>query len=247
MRREGFAEHLEHFEVLADRELMAGFPTVARLQVRDLEPLLGALDYSFAQPYDARFGKMMVKTASHLLAAGTGAIYAFAEAGEISALIAPALEEDEPRDARELLIRLVAEASAKLSLLLGGVAAFDGRLYELPNPQLALEYFRWRQEQARLRALDRYCGFVLAKGAAPGEGTLGVLADMAEDEKVEILRNSEIDFDGLPIWQRRGAGIYVRHPNGTPEPEAARLVVDPDLPVGEAYTEYLKRFFYART
>src|SRR5215471_3355983 len=243
MRREGFAEHLDHFEVLADRELMAGFPTVARVQLRDLERLLSAPEYGFAQPYDARFGKMMVKTASHLLGAGSGAIFAFAEASEISALIGPPADEDEPRDARELIVRLASEASAKLSLLLGGVAAFDGRLYELPNPQLALEYFRWRQDQARVRTLDRYCGYVLAKGDAPGESTLKVLADMAEDEKVEILRNSEIDFEGLPVWQRRGAGIYVRKPNGTPETESVRLVVDPDLPFGEDYAEYLKRFF----
>ncbi|HJZ88014.1 MAG TPA: tRNA(His) guanylyltransferase Thg1 family protein [Polyangia bacterium] len=243
MRREGFAEHLEHFEVLADRELMAGFPTVARLQVRDLEVLLAAPENGFAQPFDVRFGKMMVKTASHLLAAGTGVIYGFAEPGEISVLIAPAPEEEEARDARELLIRLVSEASAKLSLLLGGIAAFEGRLYELPNPQLALEYFRWRQEQARLRTLDRYCGYILAKGRAPGADTLQVLADMAEDEKVEIMRNSEIDFEGLPNWQRRGAGIYVRRPNGAAPGEGPRLVVDPNLPLAEAYTEYLKRFF----
>src|SRR5689334_9974539 len=121
MRREGFAEHLEHFEVLADRELMAGFPTVARLRVRDLDALLlqsangGGVPTA---PYDPSFGKMMIKTASHLLASGTGAVYAFAEREEISALVAPAPDDDdEGRDARELLVRLVSEASGKLSVL----------------------------------------------------------------------------------------------------------------------------------
>ena len=244
MRRGGFAEHLEHFEVLADRELMAGFPTIVRLQVRELDVILSAPENGFAQPVDARFGKMMVKTASHLLAIGSGVVYAFAESGELSALVAPSSGDDEARDARELLVRQVAEASAKLSLLVGMATPFDGRLYELPNPQLALEYFRWRQEQARRAILDRYCAFVLGKGN-PSAETLKVIADMAEDEKVEILRNSEIDFDRLPSWQSRGAGVYVRVGNGAPD-ERTHLVVDPTLPTAEAYTEYLKRFFQAQ-
>src|SRR5262245_12574179 len=139
MRREGFAERLEHFEVLADRELMAGFPAVARLRVRDLEALLTTVQNGSGQPHDPRFAKMMVKTASHLLAAGTGAVYAFAEREEISALVAPVSDDDdEARDARELLVRLVSEATAKLSLLSSAIATFEGRLYEFPNAPLAL-------------------------------------------------------------------------------------------------------------
>jgi tRNA(His) guanylyltransferase len=251
MRREGFAEHLEHFEVLADRELMAGFPTVARLRVRDLDVLLAqsanGSGVVAGAPYDPNFGKMMIKTASHLLAAGTGAVYVFAEREEISVLVAPAPDDDEEgRDARELLVRLVSEASAKLSLLAGTPATFEARLYEFPNPQLALEYFRWRQDQARSRALDRYCAYALAhKSGQHSRDTDKVLEGMAEDEKVEILRNSDIDFENLPAWQRRGAGVYVRKPNGTPDGEP-RLVVDPELPAAEAYTDYLKRFFFAR-
>jgi tRNA(His) 5'-end guanylyltransferase len=248
MRREGFAEHLEHFEVLADRELMPGFPAVARLRVRDLDALVAALANGAVQsPYDPGFAKMMIKTASHLLVAGTGAVYAFAEREEISALVAPTTDDDDDaRDARELLVRLVSECSAKLSLLSGAVATVEGRLYEFPNPQLALEYFRWRQDQAQKRALDRYCAYVLAhKSGQQKAEALKVLDGMAEDEKVEILRNSDIDFDRVPSWQRRGAGVFVRKPNGTGG-EEPRLVVDPELPCADAYTEYLKRFFFAR-
>jgi tRNA(His) 5'-end guanylyltransferase len=257
MRREGFAEHLEHFEVLADRELMAGFPAVARLQVRALDSILTDAKCGFAQPYDVRFGKMMVKTASHLLE-GTGSRFAFAETDEISTLLASEHGDDgrqkagEGAEARELLVRMAAQASAKLSLLLGAMATFDARLYQFPNPQLALEYFRWRQEQARLRALDRYCGYALPQGAtAETADTRKVLEGMAEDEKVEILRNSAIDFEGLPKWQRLGAGLYMSEPETIAPPPAEsrpngsdhRLFIDADLPSGEAYTDYLRRFF----
>src|SRR5262249_40031000 len=159
---------LEHFEVLADRELMAGFPAVARLCASSIDTILADSSSGFVKPYDVRFGKMMVKTASHQLVADTGSVYAFAETDEISTLLAPVGDEGaapngvgDGADARELLVKLATSASAKLSLLLGRMATFNARLYEFPNPQLALEYFRWRQEQARLRALDRYCGYAL--------------------------------------------------------------------------------------
>jgi tRNA(His) 5'-end guanylyltransferase len=240
MRREGFAEHLEHFEVLGDRELMPGCSSITRLLLRDPASLFASRVCNFIQPYDARFGKMMVKTASYLLMSGSGAAFAFSEAEEISALVLGS--EENARDAREVLLRMAAEASAKLSLLCGVVATFDARLYEFPNPQLCVEYFRWRQEQARTRALDLYCAYVLAKSGNPSGDTIKVLEGMAEDEKVEILRRSEIDFEGLPSWQRRGSGVYVRPQNGSAKTEA-RLVVDPNLPAADEYSDYLRRFF----
>ena len=36
-------------------------------------------------------------------------------------------------------------ASAKFSILLGSVAAFDCRICELPNVPLVVDYFRWRK------------------------------------------------------------------------------------------------------
>src|SRR5262249_4621343 len=109
---------------------------------------------------------------------------------------------------------------------------------------LALEYFRWRQDQAHRSALDRYCTYILRKTGTEGQETVKVLEGMAEDEKVEILRQGEIDFEALPSWQRRGAGVYVKRKNG--RPDGPSLVVDPHLPTSEAYTEYLKRFFIPR-
>src|SRR5262249_31178275 len=134
--------------------------------------------------------------------------------------------------------------SAKLSLLLGTVATFEGRLYEFPNTQLALEYFRWRQEMARQRALDRYCAYALAQRSGDQDkDSMPLLSDMAEDEKVEILRNSDINGEGLPGGQRGGAGVYAGARNGAPQsPTDPRLVVAPELPRAEAYPDSLKRF-----
>ncbi len=245
MRREGFAEHLSHFEVLADRELMAGFPTVVRLHIRGVEAVLATLEGTGKVPYDARFAKAVVKAALHLLTQAPGVSYGFAEHDEISVL----LSTKQPRDAKNLLVTLVAEGSAKLSLLLSTVVTLAAKIYEFPNPQLALEYFRWRQEQVRQRALDQYCAYVLSKTKGLGDGK--AIGAMAEADKLETLRRGEIHFEGLPDWQCRGTGVYVNRANGASGHDnsqgsaqvSPRLVVDPHLPSADGYTDFLKRFF----
>jgi tRNA(His) 5'-end guanylyltransferase len=246
MRREGFAGQLEHFEVLADRELMPGYASVAQLRPQ-ASPGGASSQNGAAQAADVAFAKMMVKAASHLLAARVGAVYAFAEREQIAVVLAGGPQEGRGRDAKDALLRLVAEASAKMSLLAGVVVPFEGRLYEFPSRELAVQYFRWRQDQSRASALDRLCVFLLTKegGALPEARTR--VDGMPEADKVELLRKGEIAFDALPAWQRRGIGVYLR--DGDAEPAAAgagpagpRLIVDPHLPTADAYSDYVKRF-----
>src|SRR5262245_22935957 len=148
MRRPTLAEKLGPFEVFSDRDLKVGHPIVARLLGRRFDQLLENGHYD--RPYDVRFGKAMVKTLSYV-AATLGASFGFCERTELS-LYAIA----NGGDARRLLSRIAGEASGKLSLLLGEVATFEARLYEFPSAELALEYFRWRQEEAYVLSIDRY-------------------------------------------------------------------------------------------
>ncbi len=229
MRKPGMAEHLRQFEVLGDRRLGADTRPLCRLHVRDLDGILRNPSYDLTLPYDVRFGKMMVKAVSHVLALdGLGAIYGFAEFGEASLVARPG-----ECSGRELLCRIVAEASAKLSLLLGAVVAYDAQLYEFPNQQLILQYFRWRQHEAVSEALDRYCEYVLQQSGTGPLEVPGRLAGLAVDDKVELLRQHDIDYRELPLWQRRGTGVIVR-------PDGTRLVVDTNLPEEEAYAAYLR-------
>ena len=49
---------------------------------------------------------------------------------------------------------------------LGEVATFEARLYEFPSHEVAQEYFRWRQEEANVASIDRYCTHVLSQSGA---------------------------------------------------------------------------------
>src|SRR5262245_24630431 len=122
MRRPTMADKLNAFEVFPDRELKVGHPIVARLVGRRFDSLLESGSYD--KPYDARFGKAMVKTLSYV-ATTLGASFGFAERTELS-LYALA----NGGDARRLLSRIAGEASGKLSLLLGAVGTFEVRPLE---------------------------------------------------------------------------------------------------------------------
>jgi tRNA(His) 5'-end guanylyltransferase len=230
------AEHLGHFEAPSDHLLAAKSWPLCRLRAHGLEALLRHPKHEFKQPFDPRFGKMMVKVASHVLTLpDVDGLYGFAEHGEVSLLVRA---RDEERSARELLTRMAAEASAKLSVLLGAVATFDAVLYEFPSPHLVLGFYRWRQHEAVALALDGYCAYVLIRSGADPEGVANILGGLGVDEKMEILRQNQIDYAELPVWQRRGTGIIVRAEGAGDG--VARLMVDTNLPEEEAYATYLR-------
>jgi tRNA(His) 5'-end guanylyltransferase len=235
MRNPKLADRLTAFEVLEGRELAPGRPLVAHLVGRRFDQLLESGLYD--RPFDARFGKCMVKTLSYLVTT-LGASLGFAERTELS-LYAVA----NGGDARRLLSRIAGEASAKLSLLLGQVATFDAHLYELPDAEVALEYFEWRQEEAYSTAVERYCSHVLSQSGADVTAVPRILDGLDRDEKVELLRQNALDFQTVPAWQRQGACVRL---STDPAPEGAgapngRLLVDLNLPFDGEFGNYLRR------
>jgi tRNA(His) 5'-end guanylyltransferase len=234
MRRPVLADQLAPFEVFGSRELPIGRPIVARLVGRRFDRLLDGGAYE--RPYDARFGKAMVKTVTYLSAA-LGASFGFAELTELS-LFAVA----NGGDARRLLSRIAGEASGKLSLLIGEVATFEARLYELPDAGMALEYFRWRQLEAYQRAIDRYALHVLSQSGADLNAVPRILDGLGPDEKVELMRQNSLDFQTVPSWQRRGASVRIRPSAAEPGAGGAvRLLVDLNLPFDGEFADYLRQ------
>jgi tRNA(His) 5'-end guanylyltransferase len=236
MRRPSVADKLSAYEVFADRELKMGQPIVARLVGRRFEQLLD--NGAYEKPFDVRFGKAMVKTITYV-AATLGASFGFAERTELS-LYALA----NGGDARRLLSRIAGEASGKLSLLLGEVATFEVRLYEFPSHELALDYFHWRQDEANVVSIDRYCTYVLAQSGADATAVPRILDGLGAEEKVELLRQNALDFSAVPSWQRHGAVVRLQPvgdnghgANGT----SGRLIVDLNLPSDDAWVDYLRQ------
>jgi tRNA(His) 5'-end guanylyltransferase len=238
MRRPTLVDQLGPFEVFAGRELQGGKPLVARLVGRRFDQLLE--QGGFERPYDPRFGKAMVKTLSHLMAT-LGCSFGFAERTDLSLYAI-----SNGGDARRLLSRIAGEAAAKLSLTIGRVATFEVRLYEFPEPEFALDYFRWRQDDVEVAAIDRYCTHVLSQNGADSGAVPRILDGLGPDEKVELLRQNALDFRTVPAWQRLGACVRLR-PSATEgsgdngEATQGRLVVDLNLPTEDEFGEYVRK------
>jgi tRNA(His) 5'-end guanylyltransferase len=91
----------------------------------------------------------------------------------------------------------------------------------------------WRQQEAYLTALNRYCVYVLSKESSP-ETVANILEGLGPLEKEEILRQNGIEYSEVPAWQRRGAGVSLASDN--------RVSVETNLPEDSAYRPFLQQF-----
>jgi len=199
--------------------------------------------------YDSKFRDLMTETVKHLMQCGFKVVYGYTQSDEISLLLD--LEEDTfDRKERKINSILAGEASAKFSLLLGDIGAFDSRICQLPNRQLVIDYFRWRNEDAHRNALNAHCYWSQRKeGVSPADAA-ATFMKMSVSDKNEFLFQKGINFNEIPSWQKRGMGIYwenyekegLNPINGeTVIANRRRLTVDYDLPMKDEYSDFLGR------
>src|ERR1700760_3793265 len=194
------------YETSQDRCILPDMYIVARIDGRGFTRLTKEI-HQFEAPFDERFRDLMIETVKHLMSCGFNIIYGYTESDEISLLFHPN-ENLFGRKTRKYISILAGEASAKFSALLGNVAAFNCRPSELPNKNLVEDYFRWRNEDAHRNALNAHCYWMLRKeGRTVKEATLA-LDRLSVAEKNELLWQNGINFNELPLWQRRGSGLY---------------------------------------
>jgi tRNA(His) guanylyltransferase len=193
------------FETANDRCVLPGIYMVARIDGRNFTRL-SKERHKFEAPFDIRFRDCMLQTVEHVMNCGFRVIYGYTQSDEISLLFN--LNDDSfGRKTRKFNSILAGEASAKFSLLLNDVAAFDRRICELPGAQRVRDYFRWRQEDAHRNALSAHCYWMLrGRGLGVAEATTE-LRGMGVAEKNELLFQHGLNFNDLPSWQKRGVGL----------------------------------------
>ena len=194
------------FETAHDRSVLPGMFLVARIDGRNFTRLTKEV-HKFEAPYDVRFRNMMIETTTHLMNCGFKAIYGYTQSDEISILFHPNITTFD-RKIRKYNSILAGEASAKFSLLLQDLACFDCRISELPNVNLVVGYFRWRNEDAHRNALNAHCYWLLRKEGQSVKQATSALNRLSVAEKNELLWQRGINFNDLPLWQRRGTGLY---------------------------------------
>jgi tRNA(His) guanylyltransferase len=206
MRFDELDTRMRIYEEHDDRCVLPGIYMVARIDGRNFTRLTKDV-HKFKAPFDERVRDMMLATTEHLMTCGFNVIFGYTQSDEISLLFHPE-EQSFERKIRKYNSILAGEASAKFSLLLNDMACFDCRICELPNESLVVDYFRWRNEDAHRNALSAHCYWLLREQGQKPSDAAAQLKNLTTANKNELLFQNGMNFNELPLWQRRGSGLY---------------------------------------
>lgn len=236
------------YEEHDDRCILPGIYIIARIDGRNFTRLTKEV-HKFKAPFDERVRDMMLETTEHLMNCGFNVLFGYTQSDEISLLFHPE-EQSFERKVRKYNSILAGEASAKFSLLLQDLACFDCRICELPNESLVADYFRWRNEDAHRNALSAHCYWLLREQGLPPPNAAAQLERCSTAQKNELLFQHGTNFNELPLWQRRGSGLYWKkyekqgiNPK-TGQTETAfrrRLTRDLELPMRDEFSAFIRK------
>lgn len=250
MRSADLDAQMRRYEMAMDNPIPAGFQIVARLDGRGFTRLTKDL-CRFEAPFDPRFRDLMTVACRRLMDCGFNVLLAYSESDEISLLFHPD-EESFGRKPRKWISVLAGEASAAFSLALGQAASFDARLSVLPGRDQVIDYFRWRMADAARCCLNGHAHWLLRRQGLSARAASARLLGLGRGDKHELLFQAGINFDALPVWQKRGFGVYwADHPHAGRNPLTGTttwtlrraLNVDLDLPWGADFDLALGRLW----
>ena len=241
-------KQMRRFEQSLDRTLLEGIYVVARLDGHGFTRLTKK-EWNLEKPFDTGFRDAMTETTKHLMDCGFRIVYGYTQSDEIS-LLFHLQDESFGRKERKLLSILAAEASVAFSMQTGRAAVFDNRLVSLPAVDNVVDYFRWRQEDARRNSLNSHCYWALRKEGVSAANAQKLLSGISNSQKNEILFERGINYNDLPSWQKRGIGIFFRNEQRqgfnpvTQETVSClrrALHVETELPTGREYSQFVTR------
>ena len=234
------------FETAHDLNVLPEMYMVARLDGRSFTRLTKEV-HKFEAPFDKKLREIMVETVKHLMDCGFNVFYGYTQSDEIS-LLFDLQNSTFGRKVRKYNSILAGEASAKFTSLLGDIACFDCRISQLPNKSLVCDYFRWRNEDAHRNSLNAHCYWTLREQGKSVKEATKFMEGKSVPEKNELLFQNGINFNDLPLWQKRGVGLYWE----TYEKDALnkltgekvkavrnRIKVNYDLPMRDEYSQFI--------
>jgi tRNA(His) 5'-end guanylyltransferase len=248
MKFEQLDRRMRVYETAHDHCVLPGLHMVARIDGRSFSQLTRATE-KFDAPYDTRFRDCMVATLEHLVTScGFSVLFGYTQSDEMSLLF----RKDESlfgRKLRKYLSVLAGEASAKFSLALGSLGAFDARISQFPDTDTVVDYFRWRHEDAHRNALNGHSYWLLRRQGLDDHAATEQLKGVSVADRNEMLFRAGINFNDVPAWQKRGIGVLWEdepHVGENPKTGAPvtttrrRAVVSYDLPMKTEFDDLVR-------
>ncbi len=243
MKKSAFEQKMRRGEYFHQLRIPDNVWTVLRLDGRGFSKFT---ESHFEKPFDTKFHDLMTQTSVALMEE-LQALYSYTESDEISVLL-PYSWRLFDREVEKIVSLSASIASAKFSLSFGGLAHFDSRIWFASQKQDVIDYFRWRQSDAARCSLNGWAYWTLRKSGQTKQQATRILNKATRSEKNELLFERGINFNDLPVWQRRGTGVrweqYEKSGRNPVTGETVlttrrRLTVDEDLPMKDDYDRYL--------
>jgi tRNA(His) guanylyltransferase len=244
MNPDEFEERMRALEYFHTLRVLPGTWPVLRLDGRGFSRLT---ESRFDKPFDERFHELMATTARALLIE-LGGVYAYTESDEISVLL-PRETQLFDREVEKLVSISASIASSTFSLALGAAVQFDSRVWVGAQPELVVDYFRWRQADAARCALNGWAYWTLRKAGSSVEEATAQLRGQSVSYKNELLFQRGTNFNDLPAWQKRGTGLsWESYEKQGYDPKLAKAVtatrrrvrIDRALPLGDEYGSLIR-------
>lgn len=249
MKTENLEKRMRAGEFFHSIRMLPAAWVVVRLDGHGFTRLTNRL---FTKPFDATFHGYMVETARTLFERFQG-LYAYTESDEIS-LLFPRQWDLFDRELEKVISLAAALASALFTRACGEVVQFDSRAWLGAREQDVVDYFRWRQSDATRCALNGWCYWTLRNSGKSMSDATALLHGKSVGFKNELLYTQGVRFQEVPVWQRRGTGIYwERYEKEGIDPVRdvavtavrRRIKVDSQLPMKADYDRFLERIMNA--
>jgi tRNA(His) 5'-end guanylyltransferase len=244
MNSDVFEARMREGEVFHSLRAPPGMWIVIRVDGRSFSRLT---EERYEKPFDPAFHGCMTTAATGLIEE-LQLPYAYTESDEIS-VVAPPSWSLFDREVEKLASVSAGIASAAFTHAAGQPAHFDGRVWLGASLADVVDYFRWRQADAARCCLNGWCYWKLRQAGASMEEATARLKGISRSEKNELLFQHGINFNDVPLWQRRGTGVYwesfekdgynpLRQERVTVT--RRRIKLDRELPMKEEYSQLLR-------
>jgi tRNA(His) 5'-end guanylyltransferase len=239
-----FADKLRSQEIYQSQRFLPGAWVILRVDGRGFS---GLTEAHYTKPFDERFRDHMHAAATALMEDMQGAL-AYVQSDEISVLLPPDWDLFDRRQEKAVSLA-AAIAAAHFSLAAGRAVQFDGRAWVGCRADDVADYFCWRQADATRCALSTTAYWVLRNEGQTVRQATRALEGATISQKNELLFERGVNFNELPVWQRRGAVIvwetyekegFNPKTNETVTTSRRRLATDWDIPMKDAFGEYIR-------